>query len=129
LPLLVVDLAQRLHAPGDSEYLRLTNVSHGLQALAGSLRTCILACVQVSRGAMLNTEKRPDLKDLKGTGAWEEDADQVLFLHRPAYYGGKDLRTEVILAKDRITGNVGSTWLQYDRNGGRYTAASEGDRT
>jgi replicative DNA helicase len=125
LPLLVVDLAGRLHAPGDSEYLQLKNVSRGLQALAGVLRTCILACVQVSRGAMMNTDKRPDLKDLKGCGSWEEDADQVVFLHRPAYYGGKDHRTEIILAKDRIVGNTGSTWIRYDRNAGQYLAEEE----
>mgnify|MGYP001600517385 CR=1 FL=1 len=127
LPLLVIDLAGRLHAPGESEYLQLKNVSRGLQALAGKLKTCIVACVQVSRNAMMNTDKRPDLKDLKGCGSWEEDADHVIFLHRPAYYGGKDRRTEVVLAKDRITGNVGTTWIQYDRNTGQYVPAEADD--
>ena len=123
LPLLVIDLAGRMKSPGEKEYDQLKAISNGLQTLAGTLKTCILACVQVGRAALLNGDKRPGLHDLKGCGSWEEDADQVLFLHRPAYFGGKDNRTEVILAKDRVSGNVGSVWMRFDSNAGQYVPA------
>ena len=123
LPLLVIDMAGQVNGQGQDERERLVGVSKGLMALKGELDTCLLACVQVSRAVYLNDEKRPDLKDLKGSGTWEEDADRVLFIHRPAAFGKSDLRTEVIQAKDRITGRVGSVFLSYRVNEGRYESA------
>ena len=125
LPLLVVDLASRLESQGESEYLQLKSISRGLQKLVHSLGTCIIATVQVSRAAMMNADKRPGLEHLKGCGSWEEDADHVWFLHRPGYYGGKDRRTEFMLAKDRIAGNVGSKWLEYQQATGQYVPSGE----
>jgi replicative DNA helicase len=124
LPLLVVDLAGHLQARGASEADRLKSVSNGLAALKTELDCCVIACVQINRQSMMDEDKRPGLHNLKGSGSWEEDADRVLLLHRPAYYGDKhDTRTEIIQAKDRDFGEARSIFVQYDRETGQYENA------
>ncbi len=124
LPMLIVDLAGKCRGQGNSDYERLSAISRGLHDLKSELDTCVIACVQVSRGVHLNEDQRPCDKDLKGTGSWEEDADQLIFLHRPSYYDrGRDDRTEIILQKDRDNGNVGSTFISFDRKTGAYIKA------
>jgi replicative DNA helicase len=127
LSLLVVDLAGQIRLEGNkSEYERLCEISRSLGELKKEFQVCLIACVQVSRAVHMNEDKRPDLKDLKGSGSWEEDADRVLFIHRPSYFGKSDNRTEIIQAKDRVTGRVGSTFLQYLIDEGRYVRAAQG---
>ena len=128
LPMLVVDLAGRVRPPPgrrfEREHEELTAISRGLQELSGKLRTHLIACVQVNRAVFLNTDKRPGLEHLKGSGSWEEDADHVIFIHRLALMGVKnDFRTEIIFAKDRIAGNTGSVFLVYNVNTGQYEPA------
>ena len=124
LPLLVVDLASKLKAPGKSKYEQLSAVSQGLHELKSDLDTCVVATVQINRGVMLNGDKRPELYHLKDTGSWEEDADKVILLHRPDYYGETDQRTEIIQAKDRMNfGGVRSIYVEYKPGTGRFEAA------
>jgi len=130
LALLIVDLAGKLKAPGSSEYERFSNISNQLAALKSELNCCVIACVQVNRSVALSEDKRPELHHLKGSGSWEEDADKVLLLYRPAMHGAmRDHdRTEVIQAKDRDNGRLGSVWIEFRRGFGRYVAVEEESR-
>lgn len=124
LPVLIIDLASQLKGNGKDERERLSNISAQLADLKVELNTCIIACVQLSRAVFMNSDKRPEMHHLKGSGSWEEDADNVLFLHRPAYFGEADNRTEIIQAKDRDHGNVGSCFIEYRKGLGGYAKAN-----
>lgn len=85
-------------------------VSKGLKNMARDLNVCVIVSSQLSRAVETRGgDKRPQLSDLRESGAIEQDADKVLFLYRPAYYditvdeNGNDLRNimEVIVAKNR----------------------------
>lgn len=90
----------------------ISSISRGLKAVAKELNIPVIALSQLSR-AVENRPgpngKRPRLADLRESGAIEQDADQVLFLYRPEYYGtiedeqGRSLIgvVEVIIGKNR----------------------------
>ena len=116
------------------DYLQLMNVSEGeysnkqekvaiissaLKSLAKELNIPIIALAQLNRGIESREGlegKRPQLSDLRESGAIEQDADVVMFVHRPEYYhiyqddNGRDLRgmAQIIIAKHRkgATGDV-----------------------
>ena len=101
LDLVVVDYLQ-LVAPSDPRQNRVqqvTEVTHGLKAMALSLNLPILALAQLSRAGDARAVKEPILSDLRESGSIEQDADAVLFLHR-ADPGVSD-QVDVILAKHR----------------------------
>lgn len=85
-----------------------TEISSKIKRMAKKLGCPVLLLAQLNRDVEKRAEKRPQLSDLRETGALENDADAVIFLHRPAYYGDRtqleawdaeDL--EVIVAKNR----------------------------
>ena len=83
-------------------------IAHALKRLAQSIGQPVLCLAQLNRENEKRTDKRPTLSDLRATGAMEEDADGVIFVHRPDYYrpdykreGAQPERTEIILAKNR----------------------------
>lgn len=85
--IVVVDTGNKV-APshwGNREYDNLTLVSHDLAAWFMNEGIAGLVAVQLSR-AGANPLQGPTLDNLRGTGAWEEDARQVISIHRPAYY-------------------------------------------
>lgn len=121
LPLMIVDLASKLKSSGGDERQQLNGITTALAALKGELNTCVIACVQLSRSVFMDADKRPGLQHLKGSGNWEEDADRVLMIHRPAYFSPDgDQRTEIIQAKDRDFGNTTSVFIQYDKTTGQF---------
>ena len=65
---------------------QMTHVSSSLKGLAKSLDIPLVALAQLSRANRSRDNKRPILSDLRDSGAIEQDADLVLFLHRPEYY-------------------------------------------
>jgi replicative DNA helicase len=85
-----------------------------LKQLSKELNIPVIALAQLNRGVELREEKRPRLADLRESGAIEQDADLVLFLHRPDMYDPSDRpgEAEVIVAKHRSgpTGIVNLTW-------------------
>ena len=88
----------------------MTEISGALKTLARSLRVPVLVLAQLNRQVEGRQDKRPQLSDLRDTGAIEQDADGVLMLHRPDYYSGRrpegmaPSQLDVIVAKNRHGG-------------------------
>ncbi len=86
LDLAIIDYAQLIRGTGKSRFEQMTEVSIGIKALAGMLECPIIALVQLSRDIGMRDDKRPHLSDIKETGQFENDADQVVFCHREGYW-------------------------------------------
>ena len=129
--LIIIDYLQLMNASGmsfGSRQEEVSTISRSLKGLAKELNIPIIALSQLNRGVE-NREgeegKRPQLSDLRESGAIEQDADMVCFIHRPEYYkiytsaDGTDLRgmAEIIIAKHR-NGAVGDVRLRFI---GQYT--------
>ena len=108
--LIVIDYLQLMRGKGEkNREQEISTISRGLKAVAKDLNIPIIALSQLSRALEARVDKRPMLSDLRESGAIEQDADMVLFLHRPEYYGiTEDVRKEsvvglceVIIAKNR----------------------------
>jgi len=115
IKLIMIDYLQLMNASGmhfNSRQEEVSTISRSLKGLAKELDIPVIALSQLSR-AVENREgiegKRPQLSDLRESGAIEQDADMVIFVHRPEYYHiyadekGHDLRgkAQVIIAKHR----------------------------
>ena len=122
---LMIDYLQLMNASGmsfGSRQEEVSTISRSLKGLAKELNIPILALSQLNRGVenREGSDKRPQLSDLRESGAIEQDADMVLFIHRPEYYkiyqdeSGNDLRgkAEIIIAKHR-NGAVGNVLLTF----------------
>jgi len=111
---------------------QVTEASEFCKSLAKELKMPVVGFAQLSRQVEQNPTKVPQLKDLKESGAIEENADQVLFLYRPAYYGFTELEdgtptqelTQQIVAKNRHgrLGTVNETPIQEDKSQGNKEA-------
>lgn len=85
-----VDYIQLMTVSGKSNsnnYARVTEISGKLKRIAKELDLSIIGLAQLSRDVESRPNKRPTLSDLKESGAIEQDADNVIFLWRPEYYG------------------------------------------
>ena len=123
LRLIVVDYFGKILPPPESRragrYEYTTEISGALKNLARTLRIPILTLCQLNREVEGRQDKRPQLSDLRDTGALEQDADGVIFLYREDYYAARDSvdpnvpsLLEVDLAKNRH-GAVGSCKLAF----------------
>jgi replicative DNA helicase len=85
LDLLIVDYMQllKVQRPVESDFVRVSTVSHEIKRLALDLDIPILALAQVTRPESKGKLTMPTLDTLRGSGDIEQDADNVLFLHRP----------------------------------------------
>lgn len=96
----------------------VTEISRGLKILARELSIPVIALAQLSRNVTGRDNPRPVLSDLRESGSIEQDADLVMFLHRPDYYKQNDDNyeethiTELIIAKHRH-GAVGKIQLYF----------------
>ena len=135
IELIIIDYLQLMNANGfnfGSREQEVSIISRNLKGLAKELDIPIIALSQLSRAvekrdSSNNTVdgKKPLLSDLRESGAIEQDADMVCFIHRPEYYklyddgNGKDLRGlgQIIVAKHR-NGATDEIWLRFI---GKYT--------
>lgn len=87
LGLVVVDYAQLMRGNNaENRQLEVSQISRGLKALAKEIDVPVIALSQLSRAVENRADHRPQLSDLRESGALEQDADLVLFLHRPERY-------------------------------------------
>jgi replicative DNA helicase len=93
LGLIVVDYLQLMHTGGAAEnrVQEIAQIARGLKALARELKVPVIALSQLSRMVESRLPRRPQLSDLRESGAIEQDADLVMFLYRPAYYGDDEI--------------------------------------
>jgi len=111
--LVVVDYLQLMQGPAHSESRQqeVSMISRGLKALAKELSVPVIALSQLSRAPEQRTgeHKRPQLSDLRESGAIEQDADLIMFLYRQEMYDGPvdkdgnalEGKAEVIVGKQR----------------------------
>lgn len=93
LGLIVVDYLQLMHTGGSAEnrVQEIAQIARGLKALARELKVPVVALSQLSRMVESRVPRRPQLSDLRESGAIEQDADLVMFLYRPGYYGDEEI--------------------------------------
>ena len=116
LAIVIIDYMQLIE-PEEKQIPReqqIAGISRRLKFLAKELRVPVIALSQLNRGVELREDKRPRLADLRESGSIEQDADKVIFLHRPDAYDPDDRpgEAEVVIAKHRSgpTGIVKLTW-------------------
>ena len=121
--MIVVDYLQLMHAPkAESREREISIISHTLKAVAKELDIPVVALSQLNRTLESRGDKRPMLSDLRESGSIEQDADVVMFIHRPEYYkiptfdDGRSTENiaEIIIGKQR-NGPTGDIRLYYKK--------------
>ena len=136
IKLIVIDYLQLMTAAADTKSNReqeVAAISRALKAVAKELNVPIIALSQLNRSVeSRGGNKRPQLSDLRESGAIEQDADLVAFIHRPEYYGLTEDEqgmptngiAEVIIAKHR-NGAVDTVKLQFLKDQAKFTDLTE----
>lgn len=133
LALIVVDYLQLMTSSGnrtrgnENRQQVVSDISRTLKILAKELNVPVICLSQLSRANEKRDDKRPQLSDLRESGAIEQDADIVLFLYRDDYYNPESEKhniAECIIAKNRHgeTGKIELRWMP------EYTQFSTLDR-
>lgn len=127
--LIVLDYLQLMQGPRNiqSREQEISNISRSLKALAKELEVPVIALSQLNRAVEARSDKRPVLADLRESGAIEQDADVVIFVHRPEMFGiDKDEDgdptegiAELILGKQR-NGPTGKVKLAFVKQYARF---------
>ena len=124
IQLVIIDYLQLMSGPPEVRGNReqeVSSISRGIKALAKELNVPIMALSQLNRSVeMRGGDKRPQISDLRESGAIEQDADIVMFIHRPERYGilqdeeGNSTKgkAEIIIAKHR-NGEVTDVQLKF----------------
>jgi replicative DNA helicase len=127
--LIIVDYLQLMQGPknAQSREQEISSISRSLKALAKELNTPVIALSQLNRAVEMRGDKRPVLADLRESGAIEQDADVVLFVHRPEMFGinvdennePTEGMAEIIIGKQR-NGPTGSARLAFIKQYARF---------
>lgn len=139
--LVIVDYMQLMDTDKrhENRQQEITNISRRLKALATEFDVPVLALSQLSRAVeSRGGNRRPQLSDLRESGAIEQDADTVMFIHRPEYYL-RELdaddpklmavkgKAELIIDKQR-NGPTGSVWLHFNKTFTRFENLAKEER-
>jgi len=121
IKIIIVDYLQLMTSNESSiRHLKIGSFTNELRRIAKDFNVCVIVSSQLSRSVEIRGgDKRPQLSDLKDSGAIEQDADKVIFLYRPEYYSitvnedGMDTAgvLELLMAKNR-NGNLGTVILR-----------------
>ena len=143
IEMLVIDYLQLMTGSNDSRERDIAEVSRMCKVISKELEIPVIALAQLNRGVEMRDNKRPRLSDLRESGAIEQDADAVMFLYRPEYYGierydedndilGESTKNicEVIIGKNRdgetgITQQVFIPELMQFKNKAEHTPSLE----
>jgi replicative DNA helicase len=130
LKLIVLDYLQLMSSPKrvESRQQEVSELSRGLKLLAKELEVPVIAVSQLNRGPEQRTDKRPQLSDLRESGAIEQDADMVLLLHREDYYEKESPRAgeaDFIVAKHR-NGPTDTVTVAFQGHFSRFVDMSTG---
>ncbi|MEX2121326.1 MAG: replicative DNA helicase [Pirellulales bacterium] len=123
LALVIIDYLQLIEPdnPKDPRQEQVAKIARRLKGLARELKLPVLCLAQLNRQAEVTKDNRPRLNHLRESGAIEQDADVVLFVHRDEYYQSNDDdrsrvagQADLIIAKQRNgpTGDIKLAWLQ-----------------
>jgi len=130
LNLIVIDYLQLMGSTGhvESRQQEISQISRALKGVAKELDIPIIALSQLSRAVESRTDHRPQLSDLRESGAIEQDADIVLFVYRDEVYNKEDEnvkgRGEIIIGKQR-NGPIGTAHVAFVKDFARYENLSE----
>ncbi len=127
----IVDYMQLMESPKEeSRQQEITKISRSLKSLAKELNVPVMALSQLSRAVETRDKShRPQLSDLRESGAIEQDADVVMFVYRPEYYNIKEFedtkestynKCEIIIGKQR-NGPTGNVKLNFLKEFGKFS--------
>jgi len=128
LNLVIIDYVQLMQGRGrfENRTLEVASISRSLKGLAKELRVPIVVLSQLSRASEQRSDHRPQLSDLRESGALEQDADVVIFIYREDQYADKNAppteatgTAELIIAKQR-NGPTGAVKLAFIREFTRF---------
>ncbi|MEO0583368.1 MAG: replicative DNA helicase [Bacteroidota bacterium] len=137
ISMVVIDYLQLMQGDNSKNSNReqeIAKISRNLKVIAKELDVCVIALSQLSRAVeSRGGDKRPVLSDLRESGSIEQDADMVMFLYRPEYYGfetddeGNTTAglAELIIAKQR-NGPTGNVKMQFIGKYGKFTDWQQG---
>ena len=135
LHLLIVDYIQLMTGRGrfESRQVEIASISRSLKGLAKELQVPIVALSQLSRASETRADHRPQLSDLRESGALEQDADLVMFIYREEQYReadgspkeGVEGTAEIIVGKQR-NGPVGTVKLAFIKEHTRFENLAQG---
>ncbi len=134
LDLVIVDYLQLMRGVGlgrdASREQEISQISRSLKGLAKELEIPVMALSQLNRDLEKRQDKRPQLSDLRESGAIEQDADVIIFIYRDSYYNPdkveEENNAEVIVAKQR-SGPTGKAEVRYFRQYTLFENASDED--
>jgi replicative DNA helicase len=135
LHLLIIDYIQLMQGRGrfDNRQAELASISRSLKGLAKELKVPVVALSQLSRAPETRSDHRPQLSDLRESGALEQDADVVMFIFREEQYRDADGQqnqeaegtAEIIVGKQR-NGPVGTVKLAFIKEHTRFENLAPG---
>jgi replicative DNA helicase len=135
LHLLIIDYIQLMQGRGrfESRQQEIASISRSLKGLAKELRIPIVALSQLSRASETRSDHRPQLSDLRESGALEQDADVVMFIYREEQYRNADGApnqeaegiAEIIIGKQR-NGPIGTAKLAFIKEHTRFENLAQG---
>ncbi len=131
LDLIIVDYLQLMRGirRTESRQQEVSEISRSLKTLAKELNVPVIALSQLSRQVEHRADKRPQLSDLRESGSIEQDADIVMFIHRPEVYKKnpepeEEGLAEIIIAKQR-NGPTGTVKLAFIKELTRFENTEE----